>query len=91
MGRDLDLLNIEHQEVLDLISRHCPGAMSAYLHCFNRIDSNGSYVFSRRQIDQDLSETYTKFKNDIKKLAREDLLEWHELDDHLHVKLVMIE
>lgn len=83
-------MNIHHintQEVLDRISRNCPEALSAYLHCVNRVSSSGCVFFDRDMIENDMSESFIKFKNNIKKLARENLLEWHELDGGLNITL----
>lgn len=79
---------IASQEVLERISRHCPEALSVYLHCINRVDANNRVFFSRSMIDQDMSETFTKFRNKIKKLAVEDVLEWHPFNNGLMITLV---
>jgi hypothetical protein len=75
------------QEILDRISRHCPEAMSAYLHCINRGDDNGTVYFSRDMINIEMSEEYEDFEKNIKKLARENLLEWHPFDEGISVTL----
>ena len=83
----MDLYAITTQEVLDRISRHCPDALSVYLHCINRADNDGSVYFSRTRVEVDMSEVWHSFRNKIKKLARENLLEWHPLDDGISVTL----
>lgn len=75
------------QEVLEQISRHCPESMSVYLHCINRVDENGKVFFSRHMVEVDMSETWTKFRNKVKKLAVEDLLEWHPFNRGLMITL----
>jgi hypothetical protein len=75
------------QETLDLISRHCPESLSAYLQCMNRCDDEGTFFFSRKIVENNLSENWQRFKNHIKKLARENLLEWHEFDGGISVTL----
>lgn len=65
------------QEVLERISRHCPEALSTYLQCINRANKEGKVVFTRDRVEIDMSESWHKFKNNIKKLARENLLEWY--------------
>lgn len=72
-------------EVLDQIGRHCPRAMSVYALCLGRADDEGKIMFTKSDIAKDLSESYCKFRNDLKALAREGLLEWHEIGEHLHV------
>jgi len=73
----MDLYAITSQQVLDRVSRHCPEALSLYLQCINRADKDGKVYFSRVDIECEMSETWTKFKNRMKMLAKEDLLEWH--------------
>lgn len=70
---------IELQYTLSKIGDHCPAAMTTFLHCLNRADETGSVRFTKEQIENDISESYTKFRNNIKALAREDLLEWHKM------------
>lgn len=72
-------------DVIDQIGRHCPRSMSIYAICLGRMDSENKITFSRKEITEDLSESYCKFKNDLKALAREGLLEWHEMGNYLHV------
>ena len=83
----MDLYHITSQEILDRISRHCPDAMSAYLQCVNRADNDGNIVLSRKTIEIDMSEDFRMFRNRIKKLARENLLEWFPIDDGLSITL----
>lgn len=87
----MDLYTITTQEVLDRISRHCPEALSAYLHCINRADSDGTVFFSRSIVEIDMSEGWAKFRNHIKKLAIEDLLEWHPFNNGISVTLAGID
>jgi len=44
-------------------------------------------VFSREDIQLDMSESFTIFKNDLKSLSREGILEWHLIDGKVHVTL----
>lgn len=84
----MDLYAITSQEILERISRHCPDALSAYLHCINRADANGKIFFSRDLVEIDMSEKWTKFKNRVRKLALENLLEWHPFNNGIAVTLV---
>lgn len=83
----MDLYAITSQEILERISRHCPDAMCTYLACMNRVDDSGKIIFTRDIVEFEMSCGWTKFKNHIKKLAVENLLEWHPMDDHIHVTL----
>ena len=75
-------------EILDLIGRHCPRSLNTYLMCLGHSNEEGKSIFSKQQIAQDLSESFAKFRNDLKALAREGLLEWHEMGGYLHIHLV---
>lgn len=81
----MDIYAITTQEVLDKISRHCPRAMSAYLHCINRCNDEGSVYFSKSQVEVDMSESWKSFLNRIKDLARESILEWHPFDKGVQI------
>ncbi len=83
----MNLYAVTSQEILERISRHCPEALSAYLQCINRSDEKGSVFFSRNTVEVDMSCGWTKFRNDIKKLALENLLEWHPFDKGISVTL----
>lgn len=82
--------NLDTQEVLERISRHCPEALSAYLQCYNRADSEGYVSLSYEQITEMMSESYCRFKNNLKKLALENLLEWHEVEKNITVRLANV-
>lgn len=83
----MDIYAITSQEILDRISRHCPEALSAYLQCINRADQDGHVFFAKSTIEVDMSEDFRPFRNNIKKLARENLLEWHPFDNGISVTL----
>ncbi len=87
----MNLYALNTQEVLDRISRHCPQSLSAYIQCINRADKNGHVFFSREIVENEMSERWAKFKNNIKKLALEDLLEWHPFNLGVHVTLAEID
>lgn len=87
----MDQYAITSQEVLDRISRHCPGSLGAYLQCINRADSDGNVFFSRQMVEIDMSEGWAKFRNQIKKLALENLLEWHPFNNGIHITLAAID
>lgn len=86
----MDLFNITTQEILERISRHCPDALYAYLQCINRA-SNGQVFFDRELVEIEMSLPWSKFKNRIKKLALENLLEWHPFNDGIAVTLADID
>ncbi len=83
----MNLYAITSQEILDRISRHCPESLSTYLQCINRSNSDGSIFFSRNLVEVEMSSGWTKFRNDIKKLALENLLEWHPFNNGISVTL----
>jgi len=83
----MDLYAITSQEILDRISRHCPEALSVYLQCINRADAEGNVFFSKDLVEIDMSEKWAKFKNRIKKLALENLLEWMPFNEGISITL----
>lgn len=87
----MDLYTVTTHEILDRISRHCPQALSAYLLCINHADKKGTVFFSRETIETDMSVCWTKFKNNIKKLALENLLEWHPFSGGISITLADLE
>lgn len=87
----MDLYTITTQEVLERISRHCPESLYAYLQCINRADNKGMIFFSKDLVEVDMSEGWTRFKNHIKKLALENLLEWHPFNNGISVTLAALD
>ena len=86
----MDIYNITSQEILERISRHCPEALTAYLQCINRANNEGFIFFSRDAVEVDMSENFRSFRNKIKKLARENLLQWCPIDNGISVTLAGI-
>lgn len=85
----MDLYFISTQEILERISRHCPEALCAYLQCLNKVDKNGYVNFTREEIEVAMSEDFRGFRNNIKKLARENLLNWAPMDDGISLSLAL--
>lgn len=83
----MDLHAITSQEVLERISRHCPAALSVYLQCLNR-QLDGKIAFTKRLVEIDMSENWRSFLGNVKKLARENLLEWYPVADGISVTLM---
>ena len=87
----MDLYATTFLEILERISRHCPSSLSTYLHCINRANSQGHIYFTKDFVEIDISESWTKFRNNLKKLALENLLEWHPFQEGLSVILAEID
>ena len=87
----MDLYAITTQQILERVARHCPSSLPAYLHCVNRADEKGKVHFTRSMVEIDMSEGWTKFVNQIKKLALEDLLEWHPFNDGISITLAALD
>lgn len=83
----MDIYCLMTQETLDLIARHCPDAMSTYIQCANRADDNGTSFFYKDLVEIDMSGKWSIFKSQIKKLALENLLEWHPHENGISVTL----
>jgi hypothetical protein len=90
-GEKMDLYTIATQEDLERISRHCPEALCTYLQCINRADENGSLWVSKVTVENDMSYGWAKFKNNIKKLALENLLEWHFFTGGISITLAALD
>ncbi len=86
----MDIYTLAIQEVLDRISRHCPESLHTYIQCVNRSDKDGNVFFSKHLVEVDMSDNWRPFRNNIKKLARENLLEWHPFDNGISVTLADI-
>lgn len=87
----MDLYAITSQEILERISLHCPGALCTYLQCLNRANNDGKVFFSKDLVEVQMSYGWTKFRNSIKKLALENLLEWHPFNKGIAVTLAAID
>ncbi len=87
----MNIYTLTTQEVLERVSRHCPEALSTYLNCINRADQKGTIFFSKDMVDINMSEDWRQFRNNIKKLARESLLEWHPFNEGISVTLVALD
>lgn len=85
----MDLYTITTHQTLDRIARNCPRALCAFIHLMTRADNEGNVSLQKQQITDDLSESFAKFRNDLRALAREELLEWHQMGNHLHVTLAL--
>lgn len=85
----MDRFSFTSHELLDRLSRHCPEAISAYLHCISRANDEGKVVFERQQVSENMCESWIKFRNHIRKLALEGVLEYHLLEEYLHVTLAI--
>ena len=86
----MDLYHVTSQEILDRISRHCPQALCTYLQCINRADNDGTVFFSKELVEIDMSEAWVRFRNHLKKLALENLLEWHPFNGGISVTLAAL-
>lgn len=83
----MDLYAITTQEVLERISRHCPESLGIYLQCINRADEHGTSYFTKEMVEVAMSDDWRSFRNNVKKLARENLLEWHPFNDGISITL----
>jgi len=83
----MNLNSLEHQKMLEQISKHCPQAMWTFMHLYNRRDEEGCVYMSRKQIETHLSENYAGFKKNVMALARENLLMWAEIDDGISIMM----
>lgn len=87
----MDFYAVTTQELIERISRHCPSALPVYLHCVNRADSEGKIFFTREMVEVNMSEGWTKFRNGVKKLALENVLEWSPFNNGISITLAAID
>lgn len=87
----IDLNSPEAREVLERISLHCPEALHVYLQCIHRVTTTNSVYFSKKTIQEDLSFSWTKFVGAVKKLAQENILEWHFFDEGIAITLAQLD
>lgn len=87
----MNMYAIMSEEVMEKIAKHCPKAMWTYMQCMVRADKDGNVFFSRADVDVDLSESWTIFKGNIKKLALENLLEWHPIDGGIAITMAPVD
>ncbi len=86
----MDIYAVTSQEILERLSRHCPEALSTYFQCINRAGKDGQVFFSKQLVDVDMSENWGHFRNNIKKLAKENLLQWHPFDKGIAITLTEV-
>lgn len=87
MDKKLDMKDPKSMMVLEMISRHCPQALTTFLQCLNRADNMGRVVFNRQTIEVAMSEDYDTFISNVKALARENLLCWSPLNGGVAIEL----
>jgi len=85
----LDIYTILTYEILDKIARNCPRALCSYMHIVTRANSDGNVMFSQQQITDDFSESFTKFRNDLRSLTRQNLIEWHQMKNVIRIQLAL--
>lgn len=83
----MDLYALVSQQSIENISRHCPRALTTYLLLVNRANTEGQVFLEKKTITDDLSESYRGFKNNVRKLALEGLLEWGEINGGISIIL----
>ncbi len=76
-----------NQAVLEKLSRHCPRAISTYMTCLHKQDDDGVVFLHKNEITNEMYESYTVFKNNLKSLAREDVLKWNETRDGIYINI----
>ena len=86
--RPLENLKVATFQNLEKVARNCPRALTTYLQVLCRSDDEGNLLLSRKEI-LDMGESFTKFRNDLRFLRLQDLLEWHQMKDQIHVTLAL--
>ncbi len=63
-------------EYLFFVAKNCPSAVYTYLNLWKSQDSSHRLFITRNQIRDEESESWTCFVNNLRKLSKQDLLEW---------------
>ena len=74
-------------EYLNRIADHCPQALGTYLLCCANSDDSGYVTITREEILYRQYSTYTRVCNDLRRLAREGLLEFYVTKNEILVTL----
>lgn len=75
--------------IFDSIARHCPAAMTTFLHILSRLDADGNVHFTKTMVDVEMSEDWNRFRSHVKKLAQENILSWCPLDEGISINMVV--
>jgi hypothetical protein len=74
------------EETVFQISEVCPRSLLAYILCVRCADDDYFALMTRELID-DKSLSWTRFKNDVKALARLGFVEWREVADGIAISV----
>lgn len=80
--------NLTNENTVIKIADEAPRAMSAYFLCLTDSDQSGQACFTKEYIQNTVTRSWTKFKNDIRALASIMLVRFCILDDEIRVELV---
>ncbi len=75
------------ESTLFQIAENCPRSFAAYLMCYQNADHDLYANLTKQIVEKEKSMSWTKFRNDVKALARQGLLEWHENKGAIEVTL----
>ena len=78
-------------EYLLFAAKHCPSAVYTYINLWRTQDSEHRIFCTRNLIRDEESESWTCFVNNLRKLAKQDLLEWKFSKDENSVVILMAE
>ncbi len=84
----MEEFSIADEETISRIADLAPRAMSAYLVCLYKSDSDGLCSFTRGEIIDERVRSWTKFKNDIRSLSKLFLLNFLDAGDSISIELI---
>jgi hypothetical protein len=83
----MDQYSLTDEETISRISDFCPRAMSSYFICLNK-SSSGHCTFTRNEIRDEKIRSWTKFKNDIRKLSQLYIVNFLDSGDRIDVEVI---
>lgn len=76
------------EHTISLISDRAPRAMSAYFMCLYAETTCGKIIFDRDFITHSAVKSWTKFKNDIRTLARLFILNYDDRGKTIEIEMI---
>jgi hypothetical protein len=80
--------SLTDEETVARIADICPRAMPSYFLCLHNANPLGRCTFTRKQVINDCVRSWTKFKNDIRRLSQLFILTFLDRDDVIEIELI---
>lgn len=83
----IDSMQYPPYSYLVQVAEHCPKAMSTYLTLWREKPNSGSMIYSKSEVGSIMLLSWTRFKNDLRLLAREGILTVEEFPQKIEIVL----